>query len=308
MTKIQSALFEPKGVSMPTQYHPGVRIIGTQVPRPEGTPVDKPEQKPMQYVNTAAAVSGGPGPKPTILDIDSSFQPSTGVYIMTGPSEAGKTILSLSLVSWINDICAIPATYVPCFEPRASETIGHTMPKARKKGKERAVSEASAFASITALFRDPLEFVNDIERCIIASAHTKLIIFDSATLPLKAFASTPPYRHQATFPGGAQPSDRGFLERVGTTAYACNACIILNINSQIVPGMREMIGAVEGLITPRDIASFMVRDRTKTTARTREKTIKLPIIPYVQAALDLYEYGPYRGATALFPQDRYAGL
>jgi hypothetical protein len=246
------------------------------------------------FVNREAANGLGVPPSAPLVYVSDEFQPAVGVYVMSAPTGAGKTVLSCALVAWANSVhidagpdgvLECPATYQSCYEPRS--TLG---------------SNSAAFTSPTAFLQDA---TNAITPLVTRAGSTrplyKMVIFDSVTLPMKAYAAN--YPNQATFTGGSQPSDRGFLDALAKLANEKGACIIITLNSTLMPYVNDLRGAVEGLLTIQTIGSFVVNDRTGYSAR-ENRSITIPP-QFVNAALIVNGFGPLRQSSGLVPQ---AGL
>lgn len=250
------------------------------------TPVDAN----YSFVSTAAAVSQGVPPPAPLVYISDQFQPAVGVYILSAPTGSGKTVQMCALAAWANSVSVdggdegkleCPASYISCFEPRS--TLG---------------SQSSAFTVPANFIQDATNAIADlITRPGAKRPLYKLVIFDSATLPMKAYAAKYPY--QATFTGGSQPSDRGFLDDLASVATSKGACIVITMNSTLMPYVQDLRGAVEGLITIQSISTFVVNDRTGYSKR-ENKSITIPPA-FVNAALIVNGFGPYREQTSLVP-------
>jgi hypothetical protein len=230
------------------------------------------------WKSAKAALTGGPPIAPDYITFGdartaSSLALACGLYILAAPTGAGKTVLSMALTGWAND-SGIPATYVSCFEPRCPTIKG----------------------TGTELMVDPSAFWNDADGMFVSNPNPKMVIFDSATLPLKAYASSKIYNNQATFPGGLQPSDRGFLERGYALSRKYNACIIININSISIPYVAQLAAATEGMLTLSNVASFSYADRSPSSKREM-RSVTIPV-PYVDAALDYFGFGSFTPSTS----------
>jgi len=236
-----------------------------------------------QYVHPAAARSGGLPDIPDRLNISDDFKPAAGVYLLAAPTGAGKTILSMSLVDWANAE-GVPATYIYCFEPRRPLWTA---------GKRR-------------VFKDPDKFIADAKTVITTGSAPKLVVFDSVTLPIKAWASVPAWRHQSTFQGGMQPSDRGFIDEMMDVTGDTNTCAVLVINSTLVPYVTALSGGAEGIILIRDVGSFSYSDRTSASKR-RRKEISIPV-QYVDAALDYFKFGTFNQAKTHVWKRGFSGI
>jgi len=235
------------------------------------------------WTSTNAAASGGPPSKPQVIYINDEFTPAVGVYIVAAPTGSGKTILSMSLVAWCNAV-GQPATYVSCFEPRSPTW----------KAASRIV------------FNDANKFDQDVKAIIPATDQPKLVVFDSATLPIKANASTLIWRHQSTFKGGMQPSDRGFLDRLAVVAYERQACIVITLNSTLIPYVDDLAGGAEGIINIIDIGTFSYSDRTSVSAR-RQRRVTIPT-PFVAEALNYFGFGDYRRSKTRLSTRGFVGV
>jgi hypothetical protein len=270
--QVSSALNDlliPKPIRRATLLQTNMAIGAAAVPGPEASPSSEPEGFDARWVDESAGMSDGPESSPPTLAILKSFTPAVGVYLMPATQGDGKTILSLGIAATANN-AGIPAAYFSCFEPRSKPCT--------LTGKKR--------------FSDARAFVADAGASIPKTSTLKLVIFDSATQPMKGMAAAWP--NQATFAGGMQPSDRAFLNYMSELAEDRNACIILTMNLSLIPYVDQLEGAVEGQISPVDVAHFTYRDRTATSKR-QSRTVELPI-PIVNAALKLFGYGPYSGS------------
>jgi len=253
--------------------------IGTRAAKPssEARTVEEVPVVPVVYSTPIAGRSAGPPKSPTLLAIAEDFQPAAGVYLLASPTGSGKTALSLGIVSWCNAM-RVPASYFSVFEPRCPVQTGNR-------------------------FTQPLSFLDDLEAAITDKQQSKLIIFDSATLPLKAYAKN--FQNQATFTGGSQPSDRGFIDEAERFALSHNTCLVLVLNSTLIPYVADLAGAAEGLIRVSDVGSFTVEDRTAYSKR-RAKLIRVPN-NYVNAALKTLGFGEY-SPTTLTDKLGYSGF
>lgn len=224
---------------------------------------------------TTAHVGGVPPPAP-LMYVSDDFQPAAGVYILCAPSAAGKTILSCGLAAWANS-SGTPSTYISCFEPRS------------QLGRDDKYK----------WWQRPAQFISDAEGSLTRGKGKKLIIYDSATLPMKAYASKDEFANQATFSGGSQPSDRGFLDAMSKLAASHQACLVVVLNSSLIPYVADLHGAVEGIINIKDVGSFTYRDRTTFSAR-KEISVIIPL-EFVNAALKANYFGEYQGSRKAVP-------
>lgn len=227
-----------------------------------------------QVTNIAAAFSGGIQIEPVRIQLADGVLLNSGVYLLVGGAGAGKTVLSVALAMWANSL-AIPASYICTFEPRKPLTL---LGGRQIKG-----------VGINALYQRPAEFVADVKKGIANNRTPKLLLYDSVTLPMKANAANWP--DQATFTGGSQPSDRGFLDDLSDVAYPSNACIIAAVNTQLLPYVRELAGAVEGMINVIDVGVFEYSDRG-SESRRRVREVQIPH-QIVNAALAKFNFGDY---------------
>lgn len=226
------------------------------------------------WTNDAAISSGGVAQQPTLLELSPDLAFTTGVYIMAAPTGAGKTILSMALASYCN-AQGIPASYTNCFEPRAPTWSINERP----------------------MYKNPAIFWDDVTVALSLTRRTtpRVLIFDSVTLPLSAYASKDQFDGQTTFPGGMQPSSRGFTDEGSALALAYNAAIILNVNQSLVPYVVMLAGGTEGLIQVQDVSTFSMMDRSSTSKRVAREIV-LPL-PYVNSALAYFGYGIYNRST-----------
>jgi hypothetical protein len=195
---------------------------------------------------------------------------SVGVYILTSPTGTGKSVVGASLAALANST-GTPASYLPHFEPRAGSYK-------QKVGGSVVFTKASAYLS-------------DLRELLTKAVdRTKLVVSDSATLPLKAYSATMP--GQSTFPGGMQISDRAFLDEASLMAVNTKTCLVMILNSTLVPYVSDLYGAVEGHITVNGLDTVNVSDRSPQSAR-RLHTVILPHT-FVNATTEAFGYGPYR--------------
>lgn len=278
-------LLTPKDIKLAQPITTAERIVVRQFIPAANARADAPSpSKKARFGNSSAFQGGGIPPSPMLLHISDAFQPSVGVYLLPSSTGSGKSILSSAMVAWANDT-GTPASYVYVFEPRA----------------------ATFAAGKSVKFKDPANFVTDAETLFKLAGPTtsgRLVVFDSATLPLKAYARNFPY--QATFPGGSQPSDRGFLDEMSRLATLYSACIILPLNSTLVPYASDLLGAVEGMISITDVMNFTISDRTSYSART-PKAMKVPL-DYVNAALSAWNFQPYSKGSATSMNSSRSGI
>jgi len=241
----------------------------SKLPRTQPPPDDL-EIKPVFRNNDAGTAGNLPAAAPLIY-ISDDFQPAVGVYIVAAPNASGKTVVTTAIVAWANYNKETPATYYSVFEPRSSF----------------GTRRSSTFAK-------PLNFLGDVKKVMGPPLKKKLLVFDSATLPMKAYAAN--YANQATFTGGSQPSDRAFLDALSDLAAENNACIMITLNQSLIPYVADLEGAVEGVITlTKDVRRFKLKDRTSFSSR-REKEIVIPIA-IVNAALKANFYDDYTGSV-----------
>jgi len=268
-------LLKAKPIDMPS---PLVTIQKIPINKDVTPPVHADKPRPTQkanfaFINKSAASGGGIPPAAPLAYVSEEFQPAVGVYIVVAPNRSGKTILTCGIAAWANDE-GTPCTYSSVFEPRSF--LGRTADKGK--------------------FRIPQNFVADATKSIAPLVQIggrnqyKIVIYDSATLPMKAYASVVG-ENQATFPGGSQPSDRAFLDAMSQIANDKGACIMLVLNSTLIPYSADFEGAVEGIITVKSVNRFSVSDRTTFSSR-RTRDIVVPDI-YVDAALRANNYGPF---------------
>lgn len=240
--------------------------------------------EPINISNDRAARAGGWPDDPTVIHIADKVNLVVGVYIMPAQTASGKTLLSLALVGWAN-ATGTPASYISCFEPRSPEwQVGSTK-----------------------VFVDPGNFISDLRKCIgTGNATPKLLIIDSGTLPMKAKSGKSPWTHQSTFAGGMQPSDRAFLDDLAKVAKDTQACIIVVINSSLIPYTSQLEGGCEGQIRVRDIGSFNYTDRTKVS---RRRTVRVTVpVEYVNAITNHFGFGDYTGSGDRGSTSGYRGI
>jgi hypothetical protein len=227
-----------------------------------------------QWEDRRASAGVGLPDQPQIIEFSDTFSLSTGLYILSAATGSGKTVLSMALTAWANDV-GIPATYISCFEPRSP------------------VKAAGVGTVGGAKFTNPSAFWSDASDLMGSSPAGGLVIYDSATLPLKTYASKKDYNNQATFAGGMQPSDRGFVDEGGRIALQRHKCVIINLNSTLVPFVSELAGATEGLISITNVRTFSFQDRSASSKRTAVEVV-IPL-PYVNAALNHFDFGSFSG-------------
>jgi len=244
--------------------------------------------------NTVLKTAGIPAEPPSITVAGITFY--RGVYILGGPTGAGKSVVLTSLIGACNRQ-GIPASYLYVFEPRAEVVINPRV-SAQSEGHK--------------LFEDPLMFIPNLDAGL-ESTRTKAKItamlgVDSVTTPMKAYAGTSKaFSGQSTFTGGQQPSDRAFLNRLSILAKEHNLVLIVSINSVLVPYVDLLEGAVEGILAPSGISRVNVSDRGRTSERKA--------IPYdlpdedVLNALTAWGFkGPIRKAAAQISKRNVFGL
>lgn len=235
--------------------------------------------------NTAASGVGGPPYFPPLIPLSDQFQPAVGVYILAASTGAGKTVSSTALTIWANSV-GVPSSYMCTFEPRSPiYSIGTSK-----------------------LFVDPLSYCNDITRTLLTTnKNTKrIIVLDSITMPMKAYASNRAFRTQSTFVGGSQPSDYGFLDALSAIAQEWNTCFICCVNSIRIPYATNLEGSVEGLIKVVDVANMTVSDRTSYSGRVG-MALSVPI-EFVNMALAIFNLGTYRPRHGRVSSGSRAGI
>lgn len=235
---------------------------------------------PGVFVSSEAALSNGPPPDPGFLPLSNEFQPSIGVYLLPAATGAGKTVLTLGLVAWCN-ARGIPASYVPCFEPRVEPVQ----------------------AGSRVLFADPKKFLANM-LLDIPGGSKKLVVYDSVSLPIEAFSIN--YPSQPTYAGGMQPSSRAFCEAGNRAAVQKQAVIIFIINTQMVPYAANLGGSVEGVINVQDVGNFTYSDRSPLSGR-EPKPIQVPL-PFVNAALAAMGLGDYKQRTTRRYTRSFSGI
>jgi hypothetical protein len=237
----------------------------------------------QQWENADASRTPGLPVQPKELHIASDLTLVTGVYLFAAPTGSGKTIMSMALVAMAN-ANGVPASYVSCFEPRSNDSPSPT-------------------SSVGPPFSKPEQFWSDAASQLGKSSSPSLVIYDSCTLPLKCFASGKAYSSQSTFPGGMQPSDRGFIEAGSKLATKTNKCFIVVLNSTLVPYVNELAGATEGLINITSVTSFTYADRSSSSGRRMvEYTIPTP---FIEGALSYFNFGPLRKGLGRFNETKY---
>jgi hypothetical protein len=267
----------------------GMVIEGKGLPippetRPAALNVAAAHGETQAWSSAQASATPGLPSHPDMLQIDENLSLVAGVYLFAAPTGSGKTIQCMALTALANSN-GVPASYVSCFEPRAPV-------------------ETSATSSVSAPYTNPGSFWPDAESQMYkGSGKPGLIIYDSCTLPLKAYSSNAAYKTQSTFPGGMQPSDRGFVDYGSKLATKYNKCLILVLNSTLVPYVNELAGASEGLINITSITTFTYMDRSSASGR---KMVEYTIPnPFVQGALDYFKLGELRPASQFTQNQSY---
>jgi hypothetical protein len=309
MPSIPNTLLQPKKIKRMRQLTTDQTIGTHAIGLPHVVTEEQMQKKgTFNFFNSAAAYSPGRPITPAQLIISTEFSPFVGVYIVVGSTATGKTVWSMGMSAWAN-LSGIPATYVSCFEPRAplgNKEFVHSVSKNTAIGAVEAVTGSLnlGLASSAGPFSDPVNFLSDVEDTIAFGNAVKLIIYDSVTLPMKAYAAEWP--DQATFTGGSQPSDRGFLDRLTKLANKTQACILVTLNSTLIPYVQSLYGAVEGLITIKDVQNFTYSDRGPISGRmSRQCTIPDAI---AQAALNEFELGELRKSSQILARTGFTGL
>lgn len=268
--------------------------VPANVPVPENISQDTRVQlgyNNRTWVNAGAIGVGGPPGKPGFITFAASSDGTPGltlaigVYLLAAPTGSGKTVQSMALTAWGN-ASNVPSTMLCVYEPRSPEI----------KPNESVIFSPETSQGFWAQLKGLLS---------ANTSQNKLIVVDSATLPLKTYAATEAFRQQSTFTGGMQPSDLGFVNEGSRVAMANSACIILVLNSTLVPYASALAGATEGLISIINVGQFSYRDRTAASAR-QMKTVTIPTT-FVDAALAYFGYGVYKASDARFASG-YEGI
>lgn len=215
---------------------------------------------------TDSSLFEGEGGPPLVMDtveIFDGFAPAAGVYLLTGATGVGKTTTLAAIIAWAR-VNSFHAAHLTVFEPRS--------PNYTFRG------SGSSSGGDTKRFTDPHAFLGDFKKGLppvtAGSAKPRILVgIDSITLPMKAYAKT--FDYQATFEGGMQPSDRGFLDKLSNDAVEHNLTIIAVVNVTLVPYVTALAGAVEGLIEILAPGRFRYHDRTAESAR-RNIEITMP--------------------------------
>lgn len=225
-------------------------------------------------------------PDPVKLSPDFSLY--VGVYMAVAPTGTGKSVATAALARWANDV-GVKAAYFSVFEPRSP-----TWPKVAAIGPTTgAIKDFSQLISNES-FSDPSQFWIDVRSLLLGrtpKSEPALLIFDSATDALKANAGER-FRGQPTYEGGMQPSDRDFLITGSIVAKACNVCLVLVLNTTLIPYADRLHGACEGMITIKSVTQLSRTDRSPESARSGT-IINLPE-KFVQEALDTFGFGSLR--------------
>lgn len=254
------------------------QIIGRSLDLPSTRPPSSSDddESTIRTVYSVADCVASPGiPKqPPIIKLTEQLSLTVGVYIMTAATGVGKSILGATLCALGNAV-NVPSSYLPHFEPRVP-------PYKQKSAGSTVFSRSGAYVSD---LRDLLEK---------AGKRTKLVVCDSATLPLKAYSVTMP--GQSTFPGGMQISDRAFLDAISLIAAQTDTVIVLILNETLIPYVSDLYGAVEGHIAVTGPDRLTVSDRSSTSARA-EQTVTLPSA-YVNATTVAFGYGRFKSSRS----------
>jgi hypothetical protein len=242
---------------------------------------------------------------PQELKFTDTFSLFVGDYLVIAHTGRGKTIASAALCAWANDI-GIRATYAQVFEPRAPQFKPLAETQRGAQAKDAGIADIKSFTGLRIPFTDTVSFWRDFDSLIGAkTGKPGLIVLDSITDAIKANA-TERFKGQPTFPGGMQPSDRDFLIQGAARAKQHNVCLLLTINSQLIPYAAELSGATEGLLKILDVKRFTRNDRSAQTIR-RDAEQEIPT-RYVNAALKAFGMGTYNeSAAGTFRRD-FVGL
>jgi hypothetical protein len=228
-----------------------------------------PNFKKLEFVNDAAAPAPGLPLTPPELILASGFTLVEGVYLVTSPTGAGKSVSVATIVAMAN-AKGIPSTYITHFEPRV-----------RVHRLNSTTHEP--------YFSNPTQYLSDLRKTVTKSEQSKVIALDSITLPLKAHSASFP--SQATFQGGMQPSDRAFLDALSTLAYEYHCVFLGVLNETLIPYVNDLYGAVEGLIKVQNVARISKNDRSPSSRRT---DIEISLnLEAVNGTLIEFGYGPY---------------
>jgi hypothetical protein len=235
----------------------------------------------QRWSNPEAARSTGLPSKGQAISVVPGFDLQVGLYILAAPTGAGKTVLTMALTAWLNSL-GIPSTYTSCFEPRSPTAISKT---------GQVMLEP---------FRDPSAFWDNVSAQAPPSPPSRpaVLVYDSGTLPISTYAAQNPkaFTSQPTFPGGMQPSSRAWVDAGYKIAEERRKCIIVVINSSLIPYVNDLAGATEGLITIVDVGTFAYADRSAGSKRAMvEQTIPTP---FVDGALQYFGFGPYNATKA----------
>lgn len=223
------------------------------------------------HVKDAFPSTGLPQMPPSIL-LSNQLILNEGVYITTGETGSGKSVVTAALVAMAN-ADGVPASYVSLFEPRAVP-----FPTNQKIDGSTIYTNPFTFLSQTASLAAKT-----------SKAKTKLVVFDSLTLPLKAYAEK--IQGQATFAEGMQITDRMFLDELGVIAKTHKMVILAVLNATLIPYVRALYGATEGHIDVKSLTVFTVADRSEDSKR-EHKQYEIPI-PYINATLTEFGMGSY---------------
>jgi len=270
----------------------------------EATPAPEVSTEPGKFDSKRISDTHVPAAyEPKLIRINENLSLPTGIFIAPESKGVGKSVFTLALVAWVNGATEYPAQYFPCFEPRAP-----TYPAKASKvtsGEKRARTVVSSLSEVHIPFSDPTEFWMDAMSVLKTADPCGLVVFDSATDPLKAIDSEK-WRGQPTFTGGMQPSDRDFLNVGALLAKRLNLCIILTINSQLISYASSLAGATEGMLTVKGPNRAIREDRSKQSKRKGTEII-IPDI-YVDQATRALGLGAFNKTTSNYSRRGVIGI
>jgi hypothetical protein len=263
------------------------------------------------YRTNAITIRSEAAYKPALVPISADRALAVGVYLMPADRSSGKSIVATALAMMANSINT-QANYIQVFEPRAPiyptrQELGIT--QNAMSGGADSMALLQNMLNRERIFTDPVMLLDDLKAIarIQPTDAPGLICVDSLTDAMKAFAGkSEKYKSQPTFPGGSQPSDRGFLVALSDVAKTINCVIIGTLHKDQIPYADTLYGVTEGLIRISSLANIQISDRTKASSR---KSIDFAIPPdFIQAALTVHDYGEYNSTAVTFGNRNVVGI
>lgn len=190
-----------------------------------------------------------------------------GLHLLMAPAASGKTITALGLAVWLADF--VPVTYVYAYEPLA----------------EIGISDLTADAH-TKLMEQKLD---------AQSKTPKFVVFDSLSMALRMLTEVKPVADtlgDQAYTGGLKAADLVGAAAHSLRAASANTALYATINSEMLPIVKALGGAVMGVyhIPAPGLITGTDRDDREI------KPISVPKEAMNIACL-ANNYGPFKGAS-----------